>query len=169
MKTKSKKFLVKFSIYISTLLLLIIIPNGLLGQKNLTFTNCSNYKDSCIFIGDTFIKKLANKDFDNLPTLFSDNIFFRALIPASLRTSNKSTETAKTFKDWFYVDDSEQYKLLDSKVDFFVDCLHIYYRLFETYKGDSYNVEQHLYCEISSGKIQKLSLVCSGFRKLDKN
>ena len=139
------------------------------GQNDLNFPNCSTFEDSCRYIGDVFISKVAEKKFEELESLFAEKFLFRALTPGSMVTSNDPAESAGIIKKWFYVDDDEQYKIIDSDVNVLVDCLHISYRIFETYKGDPYRVEQQLYCEVSAGKIRKLSLVCSGFRKLTEN
>ncbi len=169
MKTKNEKVIAKALVYfITTVVLLIAFSELSYGQRDEQFPICKNYKDSCIYIGKTFIQNLSDKNFEDLANLFSDNILFRALIPPSLVISNEPNKTANYFKSWFNVDESEQYKVVDSKIDFFVDCLHISYVIFGTDKGNPYNVEQHLYCEILSGKIYKLSLVCSGFRKVDQ-
>jgi len=136
-------------------------------QKSLKFYDCKNYEDTCLYIGQMFIKDLYEKKFENLAFLFADNILFRALIPSSLVTSIKPSEAASNFQKWFYDEDPGKYEVLDSKTEVMVDCLHIYYKIFRTYKDNSYNVEQHLYCEVEAGKIQKLSLLCSGFRKVN--
>jgi hypothetical protein len=136
-------------------------------QKSLRFNDCKTYEDTCLFIGQVFINNLSEKKFENLAFLFSDNIEFRALIPSGLDTANKPSEATKKFKKWFYVKDPGKYEVLDSKTEVMVDCLHIYYKVFRTYKDNSYNVEQHLYCEVEAGKIQKLSLLCSGFRRVN--
>lgn len=135
-------------------------------QDELVFPDCSTYQDSCMYLGELFISRVADKKFEELEPLFAEKFLFRALTPGSLVTSNDPAETAGRIKNWFYVDDTEQYEVIDSHVDVLVDCLRISYRIFETYKGDPYQVEQQLYCEVSAGKIHKLSLVCSGFRKL---
>lgn len=136
------------------------------GQTDLLFTDCLNYKDSCIHIGNVFVQDIVEKNFDELAYLLSDNCLFRALIPSSIVTSNEPVKTANVIKKWFNLGESEQYKVVDSQVDFLVDCLHMEYRIALTYKGTPYQVEQQLYCEVASGKIQKLSLICSGFRKV---
>ena len=118
-----------------TTLILSIGTSYCQDQKILKFDDCKNYEDTCLVIGQAFIKK--------------------------------PSEAANKFKKWFYVEDPGKYEILDSKTEVMVDCLHIYYKIFRTYKGDSYNVEQQLYCEISAGEIQKLSLVCYGFRKVN--
>jgi len=136
-------------------------------QRILKINDCENYEDTCLYIGQMFIDNLSEKKFENLAYLFADNILFRALIPSSLVTSNQPSEAAKNFHKWFNTEDPERYEVLDSKTEVIVDCLHIYYKIFRTYKDNSYNVEQHLYCEVEAGKIQKLSLLCSGFRKVN--
>jgi len=146
-----------------------LIAQDKAGQNELAFPDCSTYQDSCMYIGEVFISRMAEKKFEELEPLFAEKFLFRALTPGSLVTSNDPAESAGIIKKWFYVDDDEQYKIIDSDVNVLVDCLHISYRIFETYKGDPYRVEQQLYCEVSAGKIRKLSLVCSGFRKLTGN
>jgi len=134
-------------------------------KEKTSFSNCFNYNDSCMHIGNVFIACLEEQRFEDLKCIFSDTIFFRALTPPKLITLHNSTEAVNTLKKWFGVEESDQFELLDSSSDVLVDCLHIYYKIFRTYNGISYKVEQHVYCEVSSGKINKLSLVCSGFRK----
>jgi len=170
MKTRNDNSFVRSTVFYLAMVTALIISTGTSlcqDQKNLKFNDCKSYEDTCLFIGKIFIKNLSEKKFENLTYLFSDNILFRALIPSSLVTSNKPVEAASNFKTWFYVDDPGKYEILDSKTEVMVDCLHIYYKIFRTYKDDSYHVEQHLYCEVGAGKIQKLSLICSGFRKVN--
>ena len=138
------------------------------GQEIISFSHCLNYRDSCTHIGNIFINNFKKENFEDLKYLFSDTIHFRALTPPSLITLNNPTEVVNTLKKWFGVEEPDQFEVLESSSDFFVDCLYIYYRVFRTYKGNSYKVEQQLYCEVSSGKIQKISLLCSGFRKVEK-
>lgn len=133
-----------------------------------SFSNCINYSDTCKHIGNVLINCLEEQRFEDLEYIFSDTIHFRALIPSKLVTLNNSTEAMHTVKKWFGVGDADEFKILDSSCDVLVDCLHIGYKIFLTYRGSAYKVEQHVFCEVSSGKIQKLSLVCSGFRKLEK-
>jgi len=150
---------------------LLLAANGLQaqhisGQTDLLFTDCQDYKDSCIYVGNAFVKNIADKNFDELAYLLSDNCLFRALIPSSIVTSNDAVKTANVIKKWFNLGESEQYKVVDSQVDFLVDCLHMNYKIDLSYMGTPYQVEQQLYCEVASGEIQKLSLICSGFRKV---
>ena len=134
-------------------------------KNDLTFRNCENYQDSCLYIGNDFIKNLSEQKFENLELLFSNDIFFRALIPSSVVTLNDPLKTANKFKSWFNPEEFESFKLLDSSSGILIDCLRINYKIQLSYKGVIYNVEQHLFCEIDDGKIYKLSLMCSGFRK----
>jgi hypothetical protein len=133
-------------------------------ENKLTFIDCKNYEDSCLFIGKSFIDCLSDQNFDDLVQLFSGDIFFRALIPSSIVTLNDSYKTADKLKSWFYNEEPEKYEIVESSSKVLVDCLHINYTIFLTYKGNPYNVEQQLYCEIDGDRISKLSLICSGFR-----
>jgi hypothetical protein len=135
--------------------------------NNLTFNDCKNYEDSCMFIGKSFIKYLSDQNFEGLIQLFSDDIFFRALIPSSIVTLNDSHKTADKLKSWFYTEEPEKYEIIESSSEVLVDCLYINYKIFLTYKDNPYNVEQQLYCEIEGDRICKLSLICSGFRSLN--
>jgi len=169
MNTKNENFVFRsFVRFCALITFFFVMPGFSFGQDSncISFDNCENYSDSCLVIGNAFIENLNEKKFDDLAKLFSKNILFRGLTPSSLYTSNDPIKTASRIKGWFYVDDSEKYEVIDSKVDVFIDCLHIYFRIFETYQGTAYKIEQHLYCEISDGKIEKLSLVCSGPRKI---
>lgn len=137
------------------------------SQIDIKFDDCKTYEDSCLQVGNIFIDDLSEKKFEELALIFSDSILFRALLPPALVTSDNSIEAADFFKKWFYVEDPEKYEVVDSKVEVLVDCLHIYYRIFTTRKGIVYKVEQHIFCEVASGKFQKLSLLCSGPRKVN--
>lgn len=170
MKFKNENSIIRFIIVclvMGTALFLSIETSYCQDQKSLNFNDCKNYEDTCLYIGQLFKDNLSEKKFENLADLFANNILFRALIPSSLVTSNKPSEAAKNFQKWFNTEDPERYEVLDFKAEVLVDCLHIYYKIFRTYKDNSYNVEQHLYCEVVVGKIQKLSLLCSGFRKVN--
>ena len=169
MKTKKENSFVRSIVFCFSMVFTLIISIGTSycqDQNNLTFNDCKNYEDTCLFIGEMFIKNLSEQKFENLVYLFSDNIMFRALIPSSVVTLNKPDKTADKIKSWFFVKEPEKFEILDSSFDVLVNCLHVNYKVFITYKGNSYNVEQHLYCEVEAGRINKLSLICSGFRKL---
>ena len=169
MKTLSKRTHIHPSIFCLVIFVFqLALAENSFSQDHLQtkLMNCTTFEDSCLAIGNAFINKMKKEDFNSLQSLFSDNVFFRALIPSSLVTLNSPDKVAHQIHRWFYVDDSEEYKLIDSSVDVVIDCLHISYKIFETYQGKTYCIEQQLYCEISSGKINKLSLMCSGFRKV---
>jgi hypothetical protein len=170
MKLKNEKSFIRsivVCLVIGTTLILSTETSLCQDQRILKFNDCKNYEDTCLYIGQMFIDNQSEKKFEDLAYLFADNILFRALIPSSLVTSNKPSEAAKNFHKWFNTEDPGRYEVLDFNTEVMVDCLHIYYKIFRTYKDNSYNVEQHLYCEVEAGKIQKLSLLCSGFRKVN--
>jgi hypothetical protein len=169
MKTRDGKIDLRFKGILLGIVSFMILSSGAAycqDDTNLDFKGCKNYEDSCMFIGKSFLKYLSDQNFADLVQLFSDDIFFRALIPSSIVTLNDSHNTADKLKSWFYTEEPEKYKIVESSSEVLVDCLHINYKIFLTYKGNPYNVEQQLYCEVEGDRICKLSLICSGFRSL---
>ncbi len=68
---------------------------------------------------------------------------------------------ASYIQQWFGKPD--QLILLSSDVQPMQDRLHISYR-FRAHKDQWYLVEQQGYCFVQDGQIQRMDLVCSGFR-----
>lgn len=170
MKTRNEKVTFRSRGFYLILVSLVVFSTGVShcqDKSGLTFKGCENYKDSCLYIGKAFMQNLSDQNFENLVHVFSDNVFFRALIPSSIVTLNDPFKTADKLKSWFYNEEPEKFEIIESSSEILVDCLHISYMVFITYKGNPYNVEQHLYCEVEEGKIYKLSLICSGFRRLN--
>ena len=136
------------------------------SEPTLEFTNLKTLQDTAILIGQTFVKDLSEKKFENMPVLFSDNILFRALIPPSMINSSSPAEVARYFKRWLTMESPAKSELVDSNVEMIGNCLHINYKMVETEaNGTTSYLEQQLYCDIVKGKIQRLSLVCTGSRK----
>jgi len=158
----------KLKYYILPIFFTILFQSSFCQSSvGVNFDNCDEFKDSCLVIGNKFIDDLKSREFTSMTDLFSENILFRALIPASIETSNNPNEIVSTFKSWFGREGMENFKVDESNVEMMVDCLHISYTLTLSYKEIFYKVQQQLYCEVESGKISKLSLICSGFWKID--
>jgi len=66
-------------------------------RSTLNFENCRNFEDSCLITGNQFVNDLKSREFSDLSGLFADKILFRALVPASIETSNAPEEIANTF------------------------------------------------------------------------
>ena len=147
MKTKNENSFVRSIVFYLAMVSTMFISTGTSyckDQNNLTFIDCENYEDTCLFIGEMFVMNLSEQKFENLAYLFSDNILFRALIPSTVVTLNKPSTTANKIKSWFFVEEPEKFEILDSSSEVMIDCLHINYRIFITHKGNCYNVNSPL-------------------------
>jgi hypothetical protein len=78
-----------------------------------------------------------------------------------LREGSDAAAAAGYFKRWF--GDSDQLVPLGSEVKLVADRLAIRYR-FRAHEDQWYVVEQQVYCDVRSGRIERMELLCSGFR-----
>ena len=112
-------------------------------------------------IGRLFIAALARQAWQELAACLGDTVRLRALIPGGLRTAEDRASAANYFQKWF--GDADQLVLLASDVQLMHDRLYISYR-FRAHEDQWYIVEQQAYCVVQNGRIQKIDLLCSGFR-----
>lgn len=113
-------------------------------------------------VGTRLIEAIAAQDVAAIEACFSPEAPFRALTPPGLRERAGAEAAASLIAGWFA--DSTELDLLDSQTDEVEDRLHVAYRFHAVEDGQSYLVEQHLYCTVSDGKIERADLLCSGFR-----
>jgi hypothetical protein len=113
-------------------------------------------------ISERLVDGISSQDPTAIASCFADNVQFRALTPNGLRERVGSTETAALIAGWF--GDSTELDLLDAGADEVSDRAHIWYRFAGVEDGEPYVVEQRLYCIASNGRIDRVDLVCSGFR-----
>lgn len=111
--------------------------------------------------GNLFVAALARQAWEELAACLDDPIRFRALIPSGLRTAEDRASAANYFQKWF--GDADQLVLLASDVQPMHDRLSISYR-FRAHEDQWYVVEQQSFCVVQGGHIQKMDLLCSGFR-----
>jgi hypothetical protein len=122
--------------------------------------------DSSLALGNTYIQHVSSMEYEKLADLFSGNISFKALLPSGYVTAEIPLEIVAYYDKWFVSDSNQKYEMLDSRVEMISDILHISYKINIVRGNTSYDVQQQLFCELQSGKIQKLSLLCSGPRKI---
>jgi hypothetical protein len=112
-------------------------------------------------VGTLFIRALISQDWTALQSCFEDEVQFRALIPSGFREASASDSAASLLSAWFRPADT--LILLASEVHSLQDRLALSYRL-RLHEDQWYVVEQRAYCDVSDGRIQRMDLVCSGFR-----
>ncbi|HEV3214936.1 MAG TPA: nuclear transport factor 2 family protein [Vicinamibacterales bacterium] len=112
-------------------------------------------------VGERFVNAVHKQAWTELATCFHEQVQFNALIPRGLRTATGRAGATNCLKQWF--GDADKLLLLSSNVEQVEDRLHISYR-FRAHEDRWYVVEQHAYCTVRDGHIERMDLLCSGFR-----
>ena len=113
-------------------------------------------------VGSELVQAVAAQDQSALQACFAAGVEFRGLTPFGLRERNGAGETATLISAWFA--DSTELDLVDTHTEEVGDRLHVSYRFHGVEEGEPYVVEQHLYCLVGDGVIERAELLCSGFR-----
>jgi TusA-related sulfurtransferase len=111
-----------------------------------------------------FLAALAVRDFERVEALFGDGVRFRALVPSGVREGTGASEATGWLRRWF--GNADRFELLRSHTDMLADRYLVSYRVRLREEGGWYVVEQQAYLMIDAGdgRIQDVSLLCSGFR-----
>jgi hypothetical protein len=113
-------------------------------------------------IGTRLVAAIAARDVSEIAACFSGGVEFRALIPPGLRERNGAEDVAALVAGWFA--DSTELHLVESRSEEVGDRLHIAYRFEGVEDSEPYVVEQHVFCVLADGVIERASLLCSGMR-----
>lgn len=111
-------------------------------------------------VGARFLAGICSQDWAQVESCFAPDARFRALIPSGLR-EGESAAAAGYLRQW--LGDADQLVLLDSDVRYIQDRLAIRYRL-RAHEGQWHVGEQQVYCDVRDGWIERMDLLCSGFR-----
>jgi ketosteroid isomerase-like protein len=117
-------------------------------------------------VGTAFVEAVASQDRSAIATCFAPEVVLRALVPPGLRERGGADDAAALVAGWF--GDSTDLDLVDSRAEEVGDRLHVTYRLEGVEGGEPFVVEQHLFCVLADGLIQRADLLCSGFRPRDQ-
>jgi hypothetical protein len=113
-------------------------------------------------IGTRFVEAVAAQDQSAIAACLAPGVELRALLPPGLRERTGADDAAALVAGWFA--DSTELDLIESRTDEVGDRLHVAYRLAGIRNSEPYIVEQHLYCTVTSGVIERADLLCSGRR-----
>jgi hypothetical protein len=117
-------------------------------------------------VGVGFLAALADRDFDGLRALISDDLRARALLPTGPIELEGSDAALDRLRSWFGT--VEELTLLEGAAETFANVLHVMYRLalsehpFRAGTGPQM-IEQQLFCRVAHGRIASFDLLCSGF------
>lgn len=118
-------------------------------------------------VGDVFLGHLAGGDFDQLAELFEPDVSLSALLPDGHHEWQGPERVIAAFVRWF--GRVEEYALINSTIGNVGPRLQLRWRARVRggpYGDASFVVEQHVYADPGpSGRIQTLSMLCSGFAK----
>jgi hypothetical protein len=118
-------------------------------------------------VAGTFLDALTAHDFEQLAEALAVDASLCALLPRGFREWRGATEICAQFEQWF--GDIEQFEVVDASVGQVGALLQLTWRLrilAERLGDDPMVVEQHVYAATGpSGRVERLSLLCSGFWK----
>ena len=117
-------------------------------------------------LGTRFVEAVAAQDASAIAACFTPGVTFRALTPSGLRERAGAEEAAALVAGWFA--DSTELHLVESGTEEVGDRLHVAYRFVGVEDDEPYVVEQHLFCVLAGGVIERAHLLCSGFRPRDR-
>jgi hypothetical protein len=112
-------------------------------------------------IGTRFVRALSDRSWSALRDLFHPSVQLRALLPIGLREASGAMETSGHFQSWF--GSADAIEPMDCTAEPLLDKVHLAYRL-RVHKDRWYRIEQQAFCVVTEDRIQKIDLLCSGFR-----
>jgi hypothetical protein len=112
-------------------------------------------------VGVRFLAGMCSQDWEQVASCFTATVRFRALIPSGLCEGEDAAAATGYLRQW--LGDADQLLLLDSDVRGMQDRLAIRYRL-RAHEGRWHVGEQQVYCDVRDGQIDRMDLLCSGFR-----
>jgi hypothetical protein len=117
-------------------------------------------------IGTRFVEAVAAQDESAIAACFTGGVAFRALVPPGLRERTGAADAAALIAGWFA--ESTELELVESRTEEVSDRLHVAYKFEGVEDGEPYVVEQHLYCVLAGGVIERADLLCSGMRPRER-
>jgi hypothetical protein len=118
-------------------------------------------------VGRELVSALAAQDWSRLEGCFDPEVQFFAATPSTtpLRERNGAHDAASLLAAWF--GDGDPLELVSSTVEEVAGKVHVAYRFHSFEDGAWHLVEQHAFCEVGSDGIERMHLVCSGFKRLE--
>jgi hypothetical protein len=113
-------------------------------------------------VGREPVSALAAQDWRRMEGCFASEAAFFAVIPSQtpLRERNGAHDVASQLAAWF--GDGDPLELLACTVEPVARKVHVSYRFRSFEHGACHLVEQQALCEVGTGGIERMHLVCSG-------
>jgi hypothetical protein len=118
-------------------------------------------------LAGAFLEGLAAQDFGQLGGALAADACLRALLPAGMREWAGAEAIAGRFAGWF--GDTGDFELVEATVGEVGGRLHLHWRVrlrAERLGAGWFTVEQQVYADTDgSGRIARLDLLCTGYRR----
>jgi TusA-related sulfurtransferase len=111
-----------------------------------------------------FVERLAARDFEGLAECLDPDVRLRALIPGGPEERHGRAAASGRFADWF--GDATTFELVESRIESVGDRWLVTYRIDLDEGHGPRRVEQHLFCDLGAELVERIDLLCSGFRPL---
>ena len=122
-------------------------------------------------LAGSFLDGLEAQDFGRIGKVLTDDVRLRALLPRGLRQWTGAETIAAAFATWF--GDTEDFELLEATAGGVGGRLHLRWRLrlqAERLGPGWFTVEQQAYADAGAGgRIGRLDLLCTGYRRENSN
>jgi tRNA 2-thiouridine synthesizing protein A len=115
-------------------------------------------------VGEEWIQAVLEKDFPRLAEICQPEVRSRLMTPKRVFVFENASDVSHKVEDWFH--ECSGFQKEQVRIAWVGGKLGIFYRLSFIENGQSYVAEQQLYCSLRDGRIDQLSLLCSGFQPL---
>ena len=116
--------------------------------------------------GRAFLEALTSRDFEGVAASLDPDIRFRGLLPGGLCELSGAAVVTDQLRSWF--EEPDAFEVEETVAQDIADRLRISYR-FRLHDEDGWAViEQQAFCDVDDGRIERIDLVCSGFRPVAK-
>lgn len=116
-------------------------------------------------LAEGWIRAITEGALDRLQQFCSPKLLSRLLLPAGLVTVHNPADLVAEYRAWF--GSCTDFKVEASRIGRVGQKLGISYRFLLRDGGDSYRIEQQLYCIMKDGFVGQLHLLCSGFQPVE--
>ncbi len=113
---------------------------------------------------EAFIDSLSARDFERLAACLGPEARLRALVPAGAGQSLGRAAVVGQFAGWF--GDATRFDLFERRIAAATDRWLMSYRIDLDEAGGRYAIDQHLFCDLRDEAIDRIDLLCSGFRRV---
>jgi TusA-related sulfurtransferase len=114
------------------------------------------------WVGEEWIQAIIEKDFQRLAGICQPDVVSRLMTPKLMLALENVSALTQKVEGWYH--DCASIQKEQARVALVGEKPAIFYRLKLEKNGVLSTIEQQLYCSLREGRIDQLSLLCSGFQ-----